>query len=34
MVNREYRQLAEEILADAARIDAEEDQLYGDARGG
>jgi len=30
MVNREYRQLAEEILAEAARVDAEEDELYGD----
>lgn len=33
MANRDYRQLAEEILADAARIDAEEDERYGDARG-
>lgn len=33
MVNREYRQLAEDILAEAARIDAEEDELYGEARG-
>ena len=32
-VNRSYRQIAEEILADAARIDAEEDELYGDSRG-
>ena len=30
---RSYEQIAEEILADAARIDAAEDELYGDARG-
>ncbi len=33
MCNVDYRRLAEEILADAARIDAEEDELYGEARG-
>jgi transposase len=33
MVNRDYRQIAEEILAEADRIDAEEDELYGEARG-
>lgn len=33
MANRDYRQIAEEILEDAARIDAEEDERYGDARG-
>jgi transposase len=33
MANRDYRQIAEEILADAARIDAEEDELYGEKRG-
>jgi transposase len=33
MVNRDYRQIAEEILAEADRIDREEDELYGDARG-
>jgi transposase len=33
MANRDFRQIAEEILADAARIDAEEDELYGAARG-
>jgi transposase len=32
-VNRSYRQIAEEILADAARIDAAEDELYGNSRG-
>jgi len=31
--NRTYEQLASEILAEAGRIDAEEDELYGDARG-
>ena len=31
--NRDYEQLAREILEDAARIDAEEDALYGDRRG-
>ena len=30
---RSYQQIAEEILADAARIDAAEDELYGEARG-
>jgi transposase len=30
---RTYQQIAEEILKDAARLDAEEDKLYGDARG-
>jgi transposase len=33
MANVDYRQLAEEILAEAARIDAEEDALYGEALG-
>ena len=33
MANRDYRQIAEEILADAARIDREEDELYGEKRG-
>lgn len=33
MVNRDYRQIAEEILAEAARIDAQEDEQYGEARG-
>jgi transposase len=33
MANMDYRQIAEEILADAARIDAEEDELYGERRG-
>ena len=31
--NRDYEQLAREILEDAARIDAEEDALYGERRG-
>jgi transposase len=31
--NRTYEQIAQELLADAARVDAEEDALYGDARG-
>jgi len=31
--NRSYRQIAEEILADAERVDAEEDALHGEARG-
>jgi transposase len=31
--NRDYRQIAREILAEADRIDREEDELYGDARG-
>jgi hypothetical protein len=30
---RSYEQIAQEILQDAARIDAAEDELYGDARG-
>src|SRR3954465_8311015 len=30
---RSYEQIAREILEDAARIDAEEDELFGDARG-
>jgi transposase len=33
MANRDYRQVAIEILKEADRIDAEEDELYGDARG-
>ena len=33
MANRDYRQIAEEILAEADRIDREEDELYGEARG-
>jgi hypothetical protein len=33
MANVDYRQLAEEILAEADRIDREEDELYGEARG-
>ncbi|HXS24398.1 MAG TPA: hypothetical protein VN719_09220, partial [Gemmatimonadales bacterium] len=31
--NRDFEQLAREILEDAARIDAGEDALYGDKRG-
>jgi transposase len=31
--NRSYEQIAKEILEEAGRIDAEEDELYGDARG-
>jgi transposase len=31
--NHGYERVAREILAEAARIDAEEDELYGDARG-
>jgi transposase len=31
--NREYRQIAREILAEADRIDREEDERYGEARG-
>jgi hypothetical protein len=31
--NRGYERIVREILAEAARIDAEEDELYGDARG-
>ena len=30
---RSYEEIAREILEDAARIDAAEDELYGDARG-
>jgi transposase len=30
---RSYEQIAEEILAEAARVDAAEDELYGEARG-
>ena len=30
---RTYEQIAAEILAEAGRIDAAEDELYGDARG-
>jgi len=33
MANHGFRQIAEEILADAARIDAAEDELYGEKRG-
>lgn len=33
MANVDYRRIAEEILAEAARIDAAEDELYGEARG-
>jgi transposase len=33
MANRDYRQIALEILAEADRIDREEDELYGEARG-
>ena len=33
MVNRDYQQIAREILEEAARIDAEEDEQYGEARG-
>ena len=33
MANMDYRKIAEEILADAARIDREEDELYGEKRG-
>jgi transposase len=31
--NKSYEQIAEEILAEAARIDEQEDALYGEARG-
>jgi transposase len=31
--NRSYEQIAEEIVAEAGRIDAAEDELYGEARG-
>ena len=34
MANMDYRKIAEEILKDAARIDREEDELYGEKRGG
>jgi transposase len=33
MANRDYQQIAQEILEEAAQIDAEEDELYGEARG-
>jgi transposase len=33
MANRDYRQIALEILKEADRIDREEDELYGEARG-
>jgi transposase len=33
MANRDYRQIALEILREADRIDREEDELYGDQRG-
>ena len=33
MANMDYRQIAEAILKDAARIDREEDELYGEKRG-
>jgi transposase len=33
MANRDYKQIALEILKEAERIDAEEDELYGDQRG-
>jgi hypothetical protein len=33
IANRDYRQVALEILAEADRIDREEDELYGEARG-
>jgi transposase len=33
MANRDYKQIALEILKEAGRIDAQEDELYGDARG-
>jgi transposase len=33
VANRTYEQIAEEILAEAARVDAEEDALYGEKRG-
>jgi transposase len=31
--NRSYRRIADELLADAERVDAEEDQQFGDRRG-
>jgi len=31
--NRDFGQIAREILAEAAEIDAREDELYGDRRG-
>jgi hypothetical protein len=31
--NREYEQLAREIVEEAKAVDAAEDELYGDARG-
>jgi len=33
MANRDYRQIALEILKEAGRIDREEDELYGEERG-
>ena len=33
MANRDYRQIALEILKEAGRVDQEEDELYGDQRG-
>jgi hypothetical protein len=33
LANRDYRQIALEILKEADRIDREEDELYGDQRG-
>ena len=33
MANMDYRKIAEEILEDAARVDREEDELYGEKRG-
>lgn len=33
LANRDYQQIAREILDEAARVDAQEDELYGDARG-
>ena len=31
--NRDYRQIASEILAEAEEIDRQEDELYGERRG-
>ncbi len=31
--NRDYRQIAVEILREAEEVDRQEDELYGDARG-
>jgi hypothetical protein len=33
LVNRDYRQIAEEIIAEHGRVDREEEELYGQARG-